>query len=294
MIHLYLTGASRGIGAAMAKASWDHADVFCDGFSRNGLTTDGRPKDGLTPLEPKRGVERNANPLADVELGYRDQRLDLSDMAVLERFVFPDPHPDARLLVLVNNAGTLEPLDRVGKHMPHAVDHAVRLNLTAPMLLSNAFVRQFGRHEATKLIVHVSSGAAQSPYAGWSVYCATKAGLDMLTRVQALEFDGAAAAATDASAGGTVFSREAGTGPGRFHVRSMAPGVVETGMQEMLREAEPDAFPRKAKFVALHREGQLSDADAVGRAYLEQFKAFAEGGEQAIPELISRLPQLPA
>ncbi len=265
---MYTTGASRGIGAGMVKAMLDRPDIRCDGFSRKG------------------------NAHADGS-GYRDHQVDLADLDVLERFDFPAPHSEAKLLVLVNNAGTLEPLNRVGKLLPRVVDHAVRINLSAPMILSNAFVRQFGRHPATKLIVHVSSGAAQSAYAGWSVYCATKAGLDMLARVQEVEFD---AAAEQAEAQAKAQEGKPGQPPvpGRCYVRAIAPGVVETGMQEMLRGAEPEAFPRKAKFVALHRDGQLSDADAVGRAYVEQFRAFAEMGPKAIPELISRLPQLPA
>jgi NAD(P)-dependent dehydrogenase (short-subunit alcohol dehydrogenase family) len=271
VIHLYLTGASRGIGAGIAKACRAHADVHCDGFSRSGLGLDEAPN-------------------------YRDHCLDLSELSDLEQFRFPEPHPQAKLLVLVNNAGTLGPLDRVGRHEAEAVDRAVRLNLTAPMLLSNAMVRQFEGHPASKLIVHISSGAAQSPYAGWSVYCATKAGLDMLARVQDMEFAGAAppakasvSAASDAEPDAAPVAQG-----GPFFVRSMAPGVVETDMQSVLRNAEPKAFPRKDKFVSLHREGQLSDAEAVGRAYVDRFRAFAAQGPQAIPELISRLPPLHA
>lgn len=43
----------------------------------------------------------------------------------------------------------------------------------------------------------------------------------------------------------------------------MAPGVVETDMQQQIRETDQEDFPKRDKFVQLHERGQLSDPDEV-------------------------------
>ena len=245
MRYLFITGTSRGIGRAIAEAAAAQGDFLVHGYARG------------------KGPE-HAN--------YRHHRVDLGDTAELALLQFPMLDEGADQIVLVNNAGTLGPLEQTGRLDPDAIDAAVRINLTAPMLLSNAFVKRFRDYPAPKLIIHVTSGAAQSPYDGWSVYCATKAGLDMLTRVQNEEF-----------------IRDKRTHP--FMVRAVAPGVVETGMQADIRASTVSQFSRKGKFVALHESGALSHPQAVGKAYVDLIRSMADG-HAAWPELISRLPDL--
>lgn len=247
MRKLFLTGTSRGIGRAMAEAACAAGDFRVVGYARH-----------HGPDHPR----------------YRHHTVDLADPAELALVQFPKLEEGFEQLVLVNNAGTLGPVDQTGHLDARAVDEAVRLNLTAPAVLSNAFVRRYRDYPAPKLIVHVGSGAARSPYDGWSVYCATKAGLEMLARVQEQEF-----------------ARDRIEHP--FTVRVIAPGVVETGMQETIRSTEARRFSRRAKFVALHEGGDLSDPGAVSGRYLEAIRALA-AGPSALPDLISRIPQQPA
>ena len=63
------------------------------------------------------------------------------------------------------------------------------------------------------VVINVSSGAAVNPFAGWSAYCASKAGLSILTRVLAIE---------ESDARG-------------IRVYGFAPGVVDTEMQAFNR-----------------------------------------------------------
>ena len=70
-------------------------------------------------------------------------------------------------------------------------------------------------------VVNISSGAASSPYAGWSVYCASKAGLDHFTRCVGLEQRGQAFPVT---------------------CIALAPGVIDTGMQEVIRASRGGIF----------------------------------------------------
>jgi len=245
MRQLFLTGTSRGIGRAIAEAACASGQFRVTGFAR-----------GPGPEHP----------------AYTHVSLDLGDAAALEAFAFPPLEAGLQQIVLINNAGMLGPVAHIGSLDPAAMDRTVRVNLTAPLLLSNAFQKAYGAYPATRLIVHVSTGAATSPYDGWSLYCSTKAGLDMLARVQEREL---------------AMRKD----PWPFLVRAIAPGVVQTRMQETLRAADPVGFSLRDKFVALHREGQLSDAQRVGQAYLDIVLALGEHPE-TYPDLISRIPPL--
>jgi benzil reductase ((S)-benzoin forming) len=245
MRHLFITGTSRGIGRAIAEAACESGQFRVTGFAR-----------GPGPEHP----------------AYRHVFLDLGDAVALETFTFPPLEKGFEQVVLINNAGMLGPVAHLGSFDAAAIDQTVRVNLTAPLVLSNAFIKAYGAYPAPRLIVQVSTGAAKSPYDGWSLYCSTKAGLDMLARVQEREL-----------------ALRMDDWP--FSVRAIAPGVVQTEMQEALRAADQTGFSSKEKFVALHAEGQLSDARRVGEAYLEMVLAIGED-PNAYPELITRIPPL--
>jgi NAD(P)-dependent dehydrogenase (short-subunit alcohol dehydrogenase family) len=83
------------------------------------------------------------------------------------------------------------------------------------------------------------------PYEGWGVYCAGKAAVDMLTRVAARE-----------------------ERPHRIRVYALAPSVVETGMQELIRRQDAHDFPAVARFRELHATGKLLDAESPAPAVL--------------------------
>ena len=89
----------------------------------------------------------------------------------------------------------------------------------------------------------ISSGAALRPLASWSAYCTAKAGLDMWTRCLAEE-----------------------GGQHNITAVSVAPGIVDTGMQTAIRSASPEDFPLLENFVGYHENGQLADAETVAKA----------------------------
>lgn len=217
MIKAILTGHSRGLGAAIAEA------LLARGI-------------------PLLAVARSANaPLsaAHPEL-LQETLLDLSDTPSLATWLqAADLHDflaDADTALLINNAGLLQPVGLVGDADASAIAHAVAVNVTAPLLLTNAFVAAT-RRCGDRRVVHISSGAARSPYAGWSVYCATKAALDHQARAMAAEHL-----------------------PG-LRVASLAPGVVDTAMQAEIRASSVEQFPQKGRFEALKSSGQLTSPE---------------------------------
>lgn len=176
------------------------------------------------------GLARRFGPrLAEVQL-------DLSDCAALAGWLAGPQLRDflsgAATVLLVNNAGVVHPVGALAAQDPVDVMQAVTLNVTAPLMLSAAMVR--AGTDAQCRLLHISSGAGRSAYPGWSVYGATKAALDQHARAVAL----------DALPG--------------VRICSLAPGVIDTGMQAEIRATPAARFPMRQRFVDLHRHGELT------------------------------------
>ena len=114
---------------------------------------------------------------------------DLSDLANAETLVAETVERLGGLTVLVNNAvGVSAGRDaRVGEVTTEYWELALRINLTAPMVLCRAALPHMlaAGHGA---IVNVSSRQAERPSAGMAAYCASKGGLNALTRALAVEY----------------------------------------------------------------------------------------------------------
>ncbi|OZI44660.1 short-chain dehydrogenase [Bordetella genomosp. 5] len=228
-----LTGASRGLGAALAR-----------GLLKPGtrLVTLARRTD------PDLAAQANA---AGVEL--EQLPVDLSDLAVAgataERLAAA--LKQARRYVLINNAGTVNPVANTAELTDaSAIASAFNLNVTAVMLLTARFLSALRGQGADVRIINISSGAGRNPNAGWGVYCATKAALDMYTRVLNAEHAAQGVRAV-----------------------SLAPGIVDTDMQATIRSSDEASFPALARFQEFHATGKLSaPADVAARilAYLDR------------------------
>lgn len=165
--------------------------------------------------------------------------------------------------VLINNAGVVAPVDRFDAADALETARNIAVNLTAPMILTQLFAKATRGRAARRLVVNISSGAAKRPIAGWSAYCAAKAGLEMATRVAALE---------------------AGEG---LSICSLAPGVIDTPMQTHVRSASDAAFPDVARFRAMKADGVLRPAADVARdiVRLVQNGKLTNGGNFDIREM---------
>jgi NAD(P)-dependent dehydrogenase (short-subunit alcohol dehydrogenase family) len=131
------------------------------------------------------------------------------------------------------------------------------------MVLGGWFARALAPRAESVLVVNISSGAAKRAIAGWSAYCASKAGLDMGTRVAALE------AAPNVA------------------VCSLAPGVVDTPMQGVVRSADEQTFPDRARFQAMKDDGVLRPAADVAGDILAAIDAgkLTNGGNFDLREM---------
>jgi benzil reductase ((S)-benzoin forming) len=229
-----LTGASRGIGAALARQL-------------------AKPGTRLITLARRTDSELEAHVKA--QGGELEQiAVDLSDLVAAgktaEHIASHLPR-DAKRYILVNNAGSVNPVVAVDAlEDAAAITQALSLNVTAVMLLTARFLAATKGLDADRRVLNISSGAGRSPTAGWGVYCATKAALDMYTRVA---------------------NQEQGTAGARLV--SLAPGVVDTDMQVAIRSSDPGSFPALSRFQDLHSSGKLATPASVAAriaAYLDR------------------------
>jgi len=211
---------------------------------------------------PVLGLARGRAPGAASPL-LTEIEVDLSESAALSAFVsgaaLAKWLEGAATTLLVNNAGVVAPVGPLGAQDPLAALRAVTLNVAAPLALAAAVVQA---SSGERRILHVSSGAGRNAYPGWSVYCATKAALDR--HAEAVLQDGDPA----------------------VRCCSLAPGVIDTGMQAEIRATPEANFPMKERFVQLKQEGALAaPADCARQlvAYL-----LADGfGRTAVADLRS-------
>lgn len=141
-------------------------------------------------------------------------------------------------IYLINNAGALGPIGPVELGSVKEFENTVKVNYLAPMILSSLFIGRLIDFGGIKRIMNISSGAASSPYEGWATYCSSKAALEMLTKVMGLEQKNT---------------------PLPCIVFAVAPGIIDTPMQSLIREANDLNFPMRKKFVALKENNLLSN-----------------------------------
>lgn len=163
--------------------------------------------------------------------------------------------------VLINNAGVVEPVGPLESIAAEALEHNLTVNLVAPLRLMRRFLAATEGVAALRRVINISSGAGRRPIFGWSVYCAAKAGLDMASRVAALE----------ASARGLP-----------VEVVSLAPGVIDTAMQEVVRGTPEERFRDVERFRRMKEEGELRAPEDVAADILRAEAAGLLKGEDVL------------
>tara|TARA_Y100000385_G_scaffold230714_1_gene242429 strand:- start:627 stop:1328 length:702 start_codon:yes stop_codon:yes gene_type:complete len=172
---------------------------------------------------------------------YHHIALDLNDISEIENIDFPS-WSSAKQISLIHNAGWIGPIEKIGNQQLGAIASAYMINLVAPAILSSQFISIYKSSNAKKVILCVGSGAAQTAIGGWSTYCSSKAGLDMLSKCIDEEHE-------------DIISL------------SIAPGKVDTPMQNDIRFADEKAFPRLKEFQKYHKNGELTDPKEVANKY---------------------------
>lgn len=161
--------------------------------------------------------------------------IDFGDLDVLENELSElFPVGDYKEVILINNAGWIGEIKPVGSLEVKNMRTQINVNLLAPMCLTNAFVAAYKDSTARKIICNISSGAASKPMEGWGEYCSTKAAIAMFTKVAAKE-----------------------NADSQFRFFSLAPGIIDTQMQDEIRQADGVDFPQIERFKSYKENGDL-------------------------------------
>ena len=145
---------------------------------------------------------------------------------------------------LIHNAGIVNPVKQSADLTTFdEIRKAFLVNIESPIFLTAHFLKASAKATDRRVML-ISSGAGRSPTSGWAVYCATKAAMDRYAQV--LQQD----------CGKTA------------RVVSMAPGIIDTGMQAEIRASSQQDFPSIERFIGFHTQQQLASADITANRLL--------------------------
>ena len=163
---VFITGASRGIGAATARE-----------FSKRGhpVALTARRQEAIEEI----AQEIRASGGMAVAIPC-----DVGDPAQVERAVAATVRDLGGLGIVVNNAGVLEPLARIADADLRQWARAMEVNLNGPIYVMHYAASHLPRGG---VVINITSGAGERALIGRSAYCASKAGLMIASRVFAIE-----------------------------------------------------------------------------------------------------------
>lgn len=139
---------------------------------------------------------------------------------------------------LIHNAGTILPISTIESIELSTWQQCLDTNVGAPLFLTQLLLPKL--HHAR--VLNIGSGAAYFPVKGWAAYCTSKAALSMLTQCwqHEIPYDE------------TAFA-------------SVMPGIIDTDMQAVIRQASCMAPDKQAFFQKLHQKHQLVPAQLVAQ-----------------------------
>lgn len=247
-----LTGASRGLGAAMAEQLLAPGTVMLT-LSRS--------------RHPTLAARASAAQV-QIEEWQRDLASSVAVADEVEQWLRGFAASRFEQAILINNAGVIPTVGPADGCNSAELSGALRVGLESTILLTAGFLRATRSWQADRRVLNISSGLGRRAMAGSAVYCAVKAAMDHFSRAVALDES----------------HRTGNSGGSAARIVSLAPGVIDTDMQLQLRTADSAGFPAQDYFRQQHAEGLLaSAADSATRilAYL----ARPDFGEEPVADI---------
>jgi NAD(P)-dependent dehydrogenase (short-subunit alcohol dehydrogenase family) len=222
---LIVTGASRGIGAAIAKLAAERGFTVALNFANGKAEAEEIAKQIISAGGNARAIQADVAREEDV--------IRLFETA--ERELGP-------IKALVNNAAITGGFSRVDAVSARTLAQVMAVNISGAILCAREAVRRMSAHHGGSggAIVNISSRAARTGSAGeWVHYAASKGAIDSFT---------------------IGLAREVATEG--IRVNAVAPGLIETGLHAA--NGAPDRLDRLAASIPMHRPGTaLEVAEAV-------------------------------
>ncbi|GGH14775.1 SDR family NAD(P)-dependent oxidoreductase [Mucilaginibacter phyllosphaerae] len=216
-----ITGVNRGLGKALADIMLQAGDTIVISLSRSvhsdheGLSTD-------KFLFIKTDLSASFNGEALTQIG---------------NIINKQP------VWLFNNAGNIQPLNKVGAFTAGSIADSVAINITYPVSLINYIISNYSHNQIT--FVNITSGAGSRPIENWATYCSSKAYMLMFFKTLEQEYK----------------ENE------NYKFYSIDPGTMDTGMQQQIRDS---SFPAKDYFTTLKDNNQLVAPQAAAQNILTE------------------------
>ena len=209
---LIITGGSKGIGLGLAKE-----------YHKNGyrIISISRSK-----IEKLYSVEQYQCDITNIE-------------KIEETFIEIFSQLDSattKNITLINNAGNLGEVNTIEHIKPSDIQYTISVNLIAPLIINSQFIKLTKGWKCKKQIFNISSGAAVNAYESWAMYCTSKAGVDMMTK---------------------VISKEQKELKNGVSIVSIYPGIVDTDMQSQARNTPKENFKSVQRFIDFYEHGEL-------------------------------------
>lgn len=213
-----ITGANRGLGEAFVAVLQKDKDCCVISLSRS-------------LSEGQKDYPKNNFHFVEVDLSKQDVS---EKILVLKDFV------KSEVVYFINNASIIEPVIKIEDLNEIVIDRTLAVNVKSTILITKYLLKNFNSN-AIKF-VNISSGAANSPISNWSLYCSSKAFIQMFFKVAESEYT-------------------------QHSFFNIDPGVMDTNMQKSLRGSD---FPDVQNFKDLNKQGKLKSPKEVAVEILKK------------------------
>ena len=153
---------------------------------------------------------------------------------------------DSEEIVLVLNAFSIVPIKRIGEFTYKEIQQMVNGNIIQNITLINCICTYCKKHIHKLRIINIDSGAADFPLTGWVNYCAAKAYINVFLSVVLHENP-------------------------EFKVVSYDPGVMDTPMQNQIRETDRNIFSEVDRFISYKTEGKLISPEITAEELIKNY-----------------------
>ncbi|MBD5540926.1 MAG: SDR family NAD(P)-dependent oxidoreductase [Lachnospiraceae bacterium] len=149
-------------------------------------------------------------------------------------------------IILILNAFSILPIKRIGSLSKNEILQSVCGNVIQNFLLVNKVIEYCQKNSISLRIINIDSGAADFPLTGWGNYCASKAFINSMLSVIALENPD-------------------------YQIVSFDPGVMDTDMQSAIRAVDREIFDQVETFIGYKTDGRLNTPYDVAKQIKERY-----------------------
>ena len=153
-------------------------------------------------------------------------------------------------VTFINNAATINPINRIGDFDDEEILQLLHLNVAVPLMITNYLFKEIPDKKIN--LVNISSGAAKRPIKGWSLYCTSKAATEMFFN---------------------TLTEQEKNNP-KINVLNIDPGVIDSTMQEVIRNTSNEVFPQVNTFISLKENNQLQSPKEAALKIIDKINSF--------------------